>query len=82
MAPHRPYSIKIFLPNGDPDGLAFGAALRSAQMGRQVGASLLSDLGDVIAVGTNEVPRAGGGSRRESIPTPEIIVEAPTAVTR
>ena len=21
MTPHRPYSIKIFLPNGDPDGL-------------------------------------------------------------
>ena len=41
---------------------AFGAALRSSQMGRQVGASILSELGDVIAVGTNEVPKAGGGS--------------------
>ena len=41
---------------------AFGAALRSSQMGRQVGAAILSELGDVIAVGTNEVPKRGGGS--------------------
>ena len=41
---------------------AFGAALRSSQMGRQVGAAILSGVGDVIAVGTNEVPKRGGGS--------------------
>jgi len=41
--------------------LAHGASLRSAQLGRQVGAALLSSLGDVIAVGANEVPRFGGG---------------------
>jgi len=40
---------------------AYGAALRSSQMGRQVGASILSDIGDIISVGTNEVPQAGGG---------------------
>lgn len=41
---------------------AFGAALRSSQMGRQVGAAILSRLGDVVAVGTNEAPKTGGGS--------------------
>lgn len=38
------------------------AALRSAALGRQVGAAILeSRFGDVLAVGTNEVPKAGGG---------------------
>lgn len=41
---------------------AYAASLRSAQLGRQVGAALLSERGDVIALGTNEVPRFGGGS--------------------
>ena len=40
---------------------AYAASLRSAQLGRQVGASLLSEIGDVISVGTNEVPRFRGG---------------------
>jgi deoxycytidylate deaminase len=40
---------------------AKAAALRSAEMGRQVGAAISRDNGDIVAVGTNEVPRAGGG---------------------
>jgi deoxycytidylate deaminase len=40
---------------------AYAASLRSAQLGRQVGAAILSRRGDVISVGTNEVPRFGGG---------------------
>ena len=49
---------------------AHAASLRSAQLGRQVGAALLSDLGDVIAVGANEVPRFRGDSiGRERNPT-------------
>jgi len=54
----------IITPRMEEFGMfqAYGAALRSSQMARQVGAAILSDLGDVIAVGTNEVPRAGGGS--------------------
>jgi len=40
---------------------AYGAAMRSACMSRQVGAALLDRHGNVIATGTNEVPRAGGG---------------------
>ena len=50
---------------------AYGAALRSGQMGRQVGASILSDIGDVISVGTNEVPQAFGGGYWEGRTTRE-----------
>jgi cytidine deaminase len=40
---------------------ALGAALRSSELGRQVGAAIATQDGDIISVGTNEVPRAGGG---------------------
>jgi deoxycytidylate deaminase len=45
---------------------AYGASLRSACLSRQVGASLVDSSGNVIATGTNEVPRAGGGVYGES----------------
>lgn len=41
--------------------LAASASLRSADLSRQVGASILSPSGEVVALGTNEVPAAGGG---------------------
>lgn len=41
--------------------LASAAALRSASLGRQVGAAIATSDGDVVALGTNEVPKAGGG---------------------
>jgi deoxycytidylate deaminase len=41
--------------------LAEAAALRSAALGRQVGAVITTPGGDIIAVGCNEVPKAGGG---------------------
>src|SRR5690606_1325277 len=41
--------------------LAFGAALRSADLSRQVGAVVVSQTGEVIATGANDVPRCGGG---------------------
>lgn len=41
---------------------AHAASLRSAQLGRQVGAALLTPDGDVISVGTNEVPSPNGGA--------------------
>ncbi len=47
---------------------AFGASLRSAQLGRQVGAAILSASGELITVGANEVPRAGGGQYWEGDP--------------
>jgi cytidine deaminase len=37
------------------------AALRSADLSRQVGAAVCTREGDIIAVGCNEVPKAGGG---------------------
>jgi deoxycytidylate deaminase len=37
------------------------AALRSADLGRQVGAAIAAEDGDVIAIGCNDVPKAGGG---------------------
>lgn len=40
---------------------ARSAALRSADLGRQVGASITTKSCDLIAVGCNDVPRAGGG---------------------
>ncbi|QNI37804.1 anti-phage dCTP deaminase [Edaphobacter albus] len=41
--------------------MAFAASLKSAQLGRQVGASIVSEVGDVVALGCNDVPRPGGG---------------------
>jgi deoxycytidylate deaminase len=40
---------------------ANAASLRSSDESRQVGAAVATDKGDVIAVGTNEVPVRGGG---------------------
>ena len=40
---------------------AKAAALRSADLGRQVGAVISTDEGDIVAVGCNDVPKAGGG---------------------
>jgi deoxycytidylate deaminase len=40
---------------------AYSASLRSAQLGRQVGAAITSSDGDILAIGCNEVPKAGGG---------------------
>ena len=50
-------------PTRDEYGMfhAQAAALRSADLGRQVGAAIATEEGDIIAVGTNEVPKAGGG---------------------
>lgn len=41
--------------------LAQGAALRSADLGRQVGAAILTEDGQVLSLGCNEVARPGGG---------------------
>lgn len=40
---------------------AFAASLRSSDSGRQVGAVIATRDGDIISVGTNEVPKPGGG---------------------
>ena len=40
---------------------AFVAGLRSGALGRQVGAAIASPAGEILMVGTNEVPKYGGG---------------------
>jgi len=52
---HTPYADEFAMFH------ATAAAVRSADLARQVGAVITSNDGDVIAVGTNEVPKAGGG---------------------
>lgn len=51
----RPYSSESAMYH------AFGAQMRSACMSRQVGAAIVDKSGNVVAVGSNEVPCAGGG---------------------
>ena len=40
---------------------AFAASLRSADLSRQVGAAIVDRDGEVLSIGCNDVPRAGGG---------------------
>lgn len=40
---------------------ASGARMRSADAGRQVGAVVVDEHGELLVTGTNEVPKAGGG---------------------
>ncbi|WP_336743171.1 anti-phage dCTP deaminase [Aureimonas altamirensis] len=42
--------------------LAKAAALRTLDLSRQVGAAIFSPSGEVVSLGSNEVPRAGGGT--------------------
>lgn len=57
------FSHPFKTPNKDEYGLfaAEGASRQSAELGRQVGAAIATPSGDVIALGSNEVPKAGGG---------------------
>jgi len=50
-------------PTADEQAMftAFTASLRSADLSRQVGAAVVSPRGDIVAVGANDVPKAGGG---------------------
>jgi cytidine deaminase len=41
--------------------IAYNAALRSSSLSRVVGAAIMTPVGDIVSVGTNEVPRYGGG---------------------
>jgi deoxycytidylate deaminase len=51
-------------PTKDEQGLymATAASLRSADLSRQVGAAICGEDGQIISVGCNEVPKAGGGA--------------------
>ena len=52
-----------FTPTKDEYAMAHAriAALRSADLSRQVGAAISSPDGTVVSLGTNEVPKSGGG---------------------
>jgi deoxycytidylate deaminase len=51
-------------PSKDEYGLymASAASLRSIDLSRQVGAAIFSKEGEIISLGCNEVPKAGGGT--------------------
>lgn len=49
--------------------LAKSAALRSADLSRQVGAAMFAGTGEVISLGSNEVPKSGGGTYWTGDPT-------------
>jgi len=57
------FGYLVITPSRDEHGMFYAktAALRSSSLARQVGAALTTDDGDILTVGTNEVPRAGGG---------------------
>ena len=54
----------VITPTRDEAGMAHAylAAMRSAEMGRQVGAAICDPDGYLVSIGTNEVPKAHGGS--------------------
>ena len=60
----------IIRPHPNEIGMfhAYGARMRSSCLSRQVGAALLDRSGTLIATGTNEVPKAGGGVYGGNLP--------------
>ena len=61
------FGAPFLTPTKDEDAMrhAQAAALRSAAVGRQVGAAIVPVLGAPFLLGTNEVPKPGGGQFRE-----------------
>ena len=57
------FSHPFHTPSVDEYGMFFAkaAALRSSDLSRQVGAVIMGEEGEIISVGCNEVPKAGGG---------------------
>lgn len=57
------FSFPYHTPRPDEQGIFFAsaAACRSSSLARQVGAAISSPDGALVAIGTNEVPKAGGG---------------------
>ncbi len=64
------FGYKGLTPTRDEYGmyLAQAAALRTADLSRQVGAAILTPTSEVISLGTNEVPAPGGGQYWEDTP--------------
>ena len=61
------FDAPFITPGQDEDAMrhAKAASLRSAALGRQVGAVVVPAGGDPYILGTNEVPKPGGGQFRE-----------------
>lgn len=61
---YRPYKA----PNSDEYcmSVAFNAALRSMDMGQQIGSCIASEDGEILSTGFNEVPTKGGGNYWEN----------------
>jgi deoxycytidylate deaminase len=57
------FGHRFHTPTQSEWGIFFAkaAAMRSAALGRQVGSAITTPTGELLAVGTNEVPKAGGG---------------------
>jgi deoxycytidylate deaminase len=53
----------LIAPTRDESAMfhAYSASLRSLALGRQVGAAIANPSGDIVAVGTNDVPSPAGG---------------------
>ncbi|RKH15337.1 hypothetical protein D7V97_00600 [Corallococcus sp. CA053C] len=60
----------VIRPHEDERGMyaAWSSALRSSCMSRQVGAAIMSKTGELIATGTNDVPKYGGGLYQDGDP--------------
>lgn len=58
------FSSNTLTPTKSEYGMfaAKSAALRTADLSRQVGAAIFSKKGEIISMGSNEVPKAGGGT--------------------
>ena len=58
------FGSNSYSPNRVEYGMfvAFSAALRSLDLSRQVGAAIFRNTGEIISLGSNEVPKAGGGT--------------------
>ncbi len=57
------FGYKTITPSREEYGmfLAQSAAYRTSDLSRQVGAAILTQTGEVVSLGTNEVPSPGGG---------------------
>ncbi|MGE3420335.1 MAG: anti-phage dCTP deaminase [Bradyrhizobium sp.] len=61
------FGVALHTPTRDEKGMmeAAAAAVRSACLSRQVGAAIYDQSGDLLGVGCNDVPKAGGGLYNE-----------------
>lgn len=57
------HGVNGLTPNAQEKGMyaAFSASLQSACLSRQVGAAIFDSQGNLVSIGKNDVPKAGGG---------------------